>query len=474
MPTNKERLEANNAKIEAIQKTLQNKILKIKETGIEIILPEEFRSVTQTYYMKVSDDKLLISGGKTGLYEYTISTNSFKLVYMPENSYRAFNQFNQVSETKWLVFAFGAMSADVIVYNSQTSEVKKLDIVAYFGHVQIVDESRVLLSASYSNENFSGIYLYNVNDDSTIKIHSEVGNFNRSQDVGDEILFWSNDKEYTTVYIYYKSDNSVKPLYDGDYDLVYMNNVSNKYLFYSYKGFYDYNIETKTFNLIVETILDGKAPRFNRSFVVPNNKVLLSSQAYEIGLWLYNADDDSLKQIWTTGVWTENFYLFGDICLCYPTGSLILGLFSFNCLDDTFTQLWDKGYGIRYIKHLDDNKIFIGFQNSSNGAFVYNISTNTLTQLNTTSGFRAYYLKVSDTKILLFFTNGHPIAYNPADDSIYTIKYPTVNWYASYDTYIKDENGNYYLITSNRSEPTIPYYNPTDDSMTLGGYYLEV
>ena len=74
--TNKERLEANNAKIEQILQNLDGKIVALIDKSITVELPEEFAVALAIYNFKVDDNTILFSADTSntaiGVWSYKI------------------------------------------------------------------------------------------------------------------------------------------------------------------------------------------------------------------------------------------------------------------------------------------------------------------------------------------------------------------------------------------------------------------
>ena len=165
--TNKERLEANNAKIAQIQETLKNKILAVVgEKEIEVELPEEFDDVANVYYFKITEEKMLFSGDNSGmgLWLYRIKEKSWK-------------QVSSLYANWSMCFIFG---------------------------------DHCLISGNHNN---SGILCYDITSDEVEQIYDSGLHWSSAKSVGDRILIFSSTT--SGILSYDITNRTIKKIYDS-------------------------------------------------------------------------------------------------------------------------------------------------------------------------------------------------------------------------------------------------------------------
>ena len=187
------------------------------------------------------------------------------------------------------------------------------------------------------------------------------------------------------------------------------------------------------------------------------------SRSYKAGLLLYNAETDTVTQVYSTSNLWSRFCVIGKKCLIWVIGSQTgtgKGMLVYDSDDDSCVLAYSRGYSWDIIHSIGNDKtLFMGGGNPSY-LVMYNHLTNTLTELLDTGSWR-YVHQVNDTKYLLSndsYTNGIYV-YDSENDSCIQIYIDGNKW-----KYFQNV-GNKCLISSDTSTYAgILVYNSVDNT----------
>ena len=464
--TNKERLEANNKRIDEILQNLENKIvMAIDDSGITVELPEAFKNSNAMYYVKISNDKILISSNSAGLYEYTISSKSWKFLYN-EGSYRSYDTYIQVSKIKWVVGGFGGTSAKTLLYNSENGTVTDLGIKRGYGGIKQVSENKCLFVSTTSGNYDKGIYKLNLLDDSVEQIYTEGNYLGKITELpSGKFLIMSTQTGFNKFLIYNPLNDEFLEIESDLYNLQFSNYIGNKVIFSanSYRDWYVFDEDSFQFTQFLQT------EKNSLTYIVKNSKALIYTSQATGKLYVFNVNDSSVKEL-TTSAYNPTFIDFenGDTMICSTS---VEGLYLYRFQDDSYETITASGKAPLYYTIIE-NRIVLRFTSGNTGIFVYTHDDNSFVKIANDGYYSGNHLKISDSKYLLFATQ-HFIIYNPITNEAVD-KGKLNNMAKNFNVYEKDNIGNYYLSCSNKdSDPPVIYYNSTTDETFLARYYLE-
>lgn len=373
--TNKERIDANNAKIDAIQKTLRNKLSLVNGGVIEIDFPEEFNNTdANVYYIPISRDKIIFTNGyRIGLWLYYPKTNEWKK--LNDTGYYLY-KFQQVTDTKWLIF--GNDDTLVLVFDSTTdSIIQTFNVSGGVGctvsHIQ--GTKWLVRKPRYSGPQ----YVYNSEDDSFKQIYHEGGGSTVIQKISDD-----------------------------------------EFLLYSpAAGFLVFNVTTDVCELI------KKDSSVTRTYIgTVKDRLIFTGYSSGVGVTVFDTTSRSVSVIYETAIGhNTSMGIFGDKLFIGSTNSGYKGIVVYDYATNSVTPFETDGTAYyKYAHQVTDTKIIsIG----SNKGICYHLDTDTVTDLNLT-----YYpieinqsYKLTDTKWLLIsdnHSNSNPGVhiYDALDDSL--------------------------------------------------------
>lgn len=500
------------------QETLLNELkmvvdgLKDKEgLPLTLTLPEEFSTVTDIFTFKVNEDILLVSGysSNIGLWSYNINNGAWKQVYDDYGYWRIF----QIVGNKCLIANYYGNSSNsrggVLLYDMTTDTAsRKYTVGGGWQYIRVVGNNCLI----GSNTGSQGLLFYNSNDDTITLVEKNGYWFNFAQ-VGDDCLV--SDSSYGTV-LCTPENNSPTKVYDGagHWSLAHQVN-DNKWLITANgvskggEGLLLYNSDNKTVNLIYD-----KGTTY-RHFQNIGDKCLIgtSNTASGYGVLMYDSVDDTITQIYTESSGWYIFQMVGEDCLICSKNSNSLGVLLYDFSSNLITKIYDTGYGWETFKIID-NKCLIAGSNNSTGVLVYDFIDKTIIPAYT-SGYGYKYFQTVGDKCLIASGNSSSkgvLVYDKTDNTIekkYTSGYgweyfqiigniclitgknnsegkgvliynnedkSIISAYSEgYYNQFTLNNGNCYIERDDKTlETRILYYNATDNSVKLVGYYLEV
>lgn len=421
--TNKERLEANNAKIEAIQKTLNNKILALGEKGKAIELPDEFNNTTSMSYFVLNDDVVLFSCNP-------ISTMGFWV--------------HRISTSTWEKFT----------PNINTN---------YFAHYVKVSDTKCIMS-TYSDS--FGLWLYDATTNELTKIYSTGSYYSFGSKIGDKVLLSAIYKQ--GILLYDSTNNSVKQIYDVGTHWRYGLQVAEDKLLISSEskaGLMLYNSTLETITQVYDSYT-----KWDTMLKINDHKFLLGKTG---GVWLFNSNTDTLTNLYAVGdYWIYSISVGnGKWLLGSKSSTNSRGVLLYNDNTDEVVLLYDGVYGWTNFIKLTDNKYLIGNSVANTSALRYDSTDDSVIAITGTGGW-SEFLPIIDTKCLI---SSHIANYPGADiyDALTDTAIGTgVKGYL-YDK-LTVEGSNYYAESSDKTKNKfIIQCFPETNTAKIAKYYVE-
>lgn len=511
--TNKERLEANNAKIEAIQETLKNKILALKggET-IEIELPEAFRGSTEIYHFQVDDNTILLSTDVTlniGVWIYKLDTKECYQAYSAGVKWCVFFQTDDGcfigNDNYW-------DSKGILFYDNATQSISMVyDQLANWNFWMPLDNGEVLISG---NTTGSGVVVCNPKERTFSRLWTS-GAYTITHKVGGKYLIADANGRYELL-VYDPIEKTISAIIDtqNHYITKFMV-VKNKCFMATHtdssKGLWVYNPET---NVMEKKCEVGSSWQYFKEI---GDLILIFSGSAN-GLLLYdNTTDDVTILSQSLSVNSSYVYALDNYVFVSSTTSAALGVYLLNLNDKTFTQIYDLGFTWQVIANVNDIVLLSAYNNYANctGILMFDIASFSMEKIWTESyrfsaadsGNYLVLLSMAQGKIVKFKKDTKEIsnAYssgqywrhlkvvkngclitidttsNPTsssqrgvlffDDLTGTTTQKFSNGYR-YDIFTEDGDNCFIECSDKTINKNILYYNATDNSVKRVKYYL--
>lgn len=242
-----------------------------------------------------------IDGARTGLIYYDYNLNSAKLLYKDKTDYY-YTNFLKVTDEKYLI---SGSASGVLVFNNSDKSIKKVDDVSGIGN----DYERLAINNKAIWRRNTGLFTYNADTDEVKQIFETTSSIGLLLAIRDKCLIGFNsidglyvynslDDSFTQIYNslrYWKTDLAI-PLND---EKVCLSTSSS-----SYTGLYLYSY---TDNSIIQLV----TTKYQYQYMFHDEE--LNSDKYYIssrndGLYVYNLSTDIIKRISSSGAY-NNFYV---------------------------------------------------------------------------------------------------------------------------------------------------------------------
>jgi hypothetical protein len=377
---------------------------------IEIVMPSEFGDLTSDmFFHKATDDIILFSSrGITGIWEYRISTKTFTQV----NSSRFFSSMHSLTNGNCI---FCDPGNGVFVYNPNTKQIVASTTSSagkrVWNEYHSTLDGNCLLGGK--KDNAKGVLLYNV----------ETGTF-------------SSTGSYDT-HLYFQD------LPDGDCLI-----GSASYGFVRYDS-----VEKKLVSM-------GSVSSGMFFHVLPNGDCLVGGNSTNGGLWLYDATEKTMTQIYLNSTYGWNIFYdlpSGKTIVSGTNSSYSKGIIVYNHATKTATRPYSTGYNFMWGKQVSNGGLLLGSPNA-NGVTYYNPVDDTVTVLFSSIASWSAYHDLPNGDLLI----GNSYDYSTYNSGVclYSADSNTVTqiWSIGY-RYINFENlpdGNVY-ITSDRLNKNLLY-----------------
>ena len=517
--TNQERLQQNNAKIEAIQKALDTKMAAIKGEPIDVWVdfPEELLSTGLVYNFSINEQTMLFSTKDAGTWVYRAKERSFEKIgdmwassfqmvgdncWLGEKGYGSYlyDVKNNVL-TKYITIKQPAMA----VYD-QTPRFKIIGdkcLVCHGDKILVHDLTNGSIVEKYNyntSNNVRTYYLYTLADGNCLIAMWGINGCPL-------LLFNAADSTIIEVHDALNTIRIAHPLSNGNYLLSTESSDA--------KGLYLYNAIDYTVTQITDL-----GYTWNYYHELPNGDCLLaSSSSVTKGILLYKASDNTASKLYTADYsWNVfhslpdgNCFITGNTSKGYallfynaiegtitkitsskytnfyplPDGNWLItstasnGIYLYNATDKTVTLAFTSGNSWIYLQMLQNGNCLISSSGSgSAGILVYDSLTATITQVHTTGYSYCYFIPLPAGNYLISSSTNTGILYYNIIDNTFTVLYQKGT---RYEYFISLTNGDYLIGSSNlnldsNSRPTVDFlvYKASDNtikSLRNGGGY---
>lgn len=439
---------------------------------INLPLPSAFGKVTFISYVKITDDKLLVSSGTTGcgLWLYTISTNSMVELYT-EGEY--WQYFQQVTNTRWLIGSSSRTAGGILIYDSVDNSVIRYSHSYYFDSFQQVTDTKWLIGCGDSSWSGGGILLYDTSTSEIKTVYSSGYDWAIFQQVTNTKWLISSANGSAGVLVYDSSVDTVAKLYSSGKDWNFFQPVTDtKWLISSYRE--------DTGILLYESVTDTLTRIYASScswtgFLKTAPTEWLIGNAHfsgDAGVLRYNSETDEIEQLYATGRSWDNFQQVTDTRWLICGGAT--GVLVYDTTERTLTELAIDSPSLSVYYQISDNKWLITSDSSAGkGVVLYNVESNTVVSLYQTGAWPKIKQVTATKYVMTGSSNKGVLSYDSSTDTI-TQVYTSSTW-----SFLQPI-GNKCLITSNtaydNSYGVILYDAETDTASKIftSGYKFDL
>lgn len=419
-------------------------------------------------FIQVDDRWLICSSNSstTGLLMYNPQDSSVIKVY--DSGYQWGQYIHNVKNN--YILGSGSSGRGLLLYDTQNKTITQIYASGY-SWTNIIEVGDIFfLCSTNTNIDSQGILKYNSTDNSCVKIYEEGSSWYFAHIVGNNCLFSSGASTYTGILLYNSQTDTITKIYNNNYSWRYSKTINNTCLLSTDLsgdfGILLYNDDDKTIEQKYNT------SSYYNIFHKIGDRCLISSTSNSNGILLYDYDTKTITQIYETGRMWSLFNSFEDKCLLSSEASSNSnGLLLYNYNTNTIELIRSTGYNYKYFQQIG-NKCLVS-SSYTTGLFVYDLSDDSIDKIYT-GGSYAYFKVIEDKCLISSDSNvtGSKglLLYKLSDNSI-------VKVFAEGYKYVQfvEDNGNYYISSNAKStSPQTLYYNSTDDTCKLVGYYLEV
>lgn len=461
--TNKERLELNNQKIDAIIKSLEDKVIAITETGLEIELPEAFATMAMIYYFKVDDDTLLISGDTVtniGIWIYHISTKEFSQIY---NKNYKYNRYQLIKDK---ILIGGETTSYILQYDITKNEIKELNETWYYP-IFLPFKDKVLINSTQWT--YTGMSVYDYNTETIEKIYNSSYGFNTIKIYNENYALIGGG---TGLLLYKYLDNSIKQVYSEGHSFEVFHKMRDKYLICSDATNSDGVIMFNT--LTEEAIKVSSVGRQGKHFHDIKDRCIITCEgsSYHIIVYDYNTDIAESKytgnRFNTFATVAENYVL-----MSFSTAGSTYPPVYYDYTSNSVIKATSSGMPSMKMQVIND-RVLCGFNSTSQNLYIFDpskIEEGTQFKSIYSGGYQLNIFKVIKNKCLIVST-----LYDTTSNGIFLYNYDTnsvkkIYNAGKFDTFIEDGD-NCYITYSDKANKRTVYYNYEDDSVKLVSYYL--
>lgn len=416
------------------------------------------KSITENGTYNASDE------GVDGYSQVSVRVNEKVIVVYPEKLANASNIKHYIADENTMFFTSTDYGTGFWVYKINTKTFTEFypDNEAWSTFYNV--GNKVLIGAGEvdGTEKTTGVYLYNLEDDTMIKIDGTDGYGYIFSSIDDNrIMMLNAGGKYNNKYtIYYTQTNGLKELYDDNiaiYESYGTIRIGNKILYNIRDRILSFDMDSE---IMTSLIYDNGAKWENYQII--GDKCLFIATAKVSGIWVYNPIDDTLTQIYDTGLSWKYFMQVGDKLLISNSNSSYQGILLYNPTYDTITQIYDTGYGWTTFQLMGDKCLITSGNTAGSGILLYNSLDDTITQIHDAGYWWKNFCVVGD-KCLITSSNSSSLGilvYNSLDDTVKQILSTGYNWV--YFCAVGDKC----LISSSKSSDTGIYvYNSVDDTI---------
>lgn len=324
-------------------------------------------------------------------------------------------------------------------------------------HFQVNDDT--ILFSSQTQD--IGLWVYNINENSWKQGYSTGYSWRYFQKINDNKCLISSS--YFDGVLLYISDDNITLAYSSgkSYEFFHQVNI-DKWLISSSNthGILLFNAIDNTINKIYDI---GYRLEF---FKLIGDKALLGSSSVK-GIWLYNDNDNTATRLYEYGYW-RYFQSVGNKCLIASNTSNSSGLLLLDFTNNEITKIYENGYNWRYFYIVKDRCLISTSNGSDNGILLFDSNNDTITRIGDGYGYK-YFHSITDAKVLMTSANNTMLLlYNYENNSIVSKGVRTI-----YCDVFKQDGIHCYISASNKSKNAFTYYyDSTDDSVKLVGYYI--
>ena len=439
---------------------------------MKLPLPSTFGKVTSIAYVKITDDKLLLSSGTTGcgLWLYTISTNSLVVLY-PEGEY--WQYFQQVTDTRWLIGSSSRTAGGILIYDSVDNSIIRYSHSYYFNSFQQVTDTKWLISSGDSSWSGGGILLYDTSTSEIKSIYSSGYKWSKFKQITNTKWLISSAYGTSGILVYESATDAVTKIYSLGMDWQYFQQVTDtKWLISSYRE--------DTGLLLYESVTDTVVRIYDASctwsaFLKTADTEWLIGNCHHSGdggIIRYNSETDEVEQIYATSRSWNHFQQVTDTRWLIGGGAT--GVLAYDTVERTLTELITDSPSLGVYYQISENKWLITSSTSAGkGVVLYNTESNTATSIYQ-AGAWSHIQQVTDTKyVMVGSSNKGVLSYDSSTDTIKQV-FTSSTW--SFLQAI----GNKCLITSNtaydNSYGVILYDAETDTASKIftSGYKFDL
>lgn len=464
--TNKERLELNNQKIEAIIQALEGKVAGASDKSINLELPEEFSSLSSIYWFRFDANTIFVSGKKQnlGLWAYYEKENQWIKLYSEHYGY---NTYQKVGND-CLISGYNT----TLLYDSATKTCSNLGLGST--SFKMVENFCIIASSSDT------LSKYNILDKTITKVprpENGWGNISYLHIIKDKIIINGNNNS-KKVYMYNYKTDEVKLLQEGPYYLEYANIIFDKYMLLdsgSYggdTGLWLYSYDDDSFEYIsgikyIDTILE-----------IDNNKVLLGSSKGNGYLKLFNLSDKSVVDIYSVSSKWSNFFRFNEnkVLISSSSDTGTTGLLLYNALDNSVVNIYANYYKWDKFQKVGD-VCLIGCSSGFAGFIMFNSVDDTVTKIYSNKIYWWYFQPVVGGCLV-----GNSVGSGATDAGLVLYNSETktakrIYSNGNYGKFIPDGDNFYIEIaddekSNKKISPRKLYYNASDKTVKLISYYI--
>lgn len=334
-------------------------VLSVDGVPFRANIPAEFPDGHTIYYFRINDDRVLISGSdaNTGLWLYTVSTNTWKQVY---------------SEGWYSVF-------------------------------QIVDDKCLIGQNQSSNQ---VMLVYSLIQDAILCVSEPTAGRNSIEQVGD-YWFCCASTYGGGLDVYDPEHNTITRIIDDGYKWSYITMFNGKYIISSTSssfGVWVFDPETNTATKLLTTGNLNKVTPLNDTVAI----ITSASSSGGKGAYAYHIDTNTCVQIISTGYGYTTYEQVSDTrWLCTNK----TGLYLYDSTDDTFIQPYtsNSGWSVCCRK---DGVAFISNPSSSNGLLLYDDAMKTVTKIYDSGSNWSYVYDVGDKYLITASGNNGLLSYD--------------------------------------------------------------
>ena len=256
------------------------------------------------YFTQVSETKWLITGTgsyATGVALYDSDKNTVRQITTTGASW---DTFQQVTDTKWLISGRNSRAKGLLLFNSDNDTISIAfdDSTNFYGwyYFNQIDNDRWFVTAQSSGT--TGILLFDARTDTATKIYNSGNRWQYFTQVGEEEWLIRGSNSGNGVVLGDLSTNTFTVL-SSTYGCSLTQQISDtEYLVFGNSSglIFLYDATNKK---LTQAYSSGNSSTFNRICKINNDKYLIGSAGSYLGILLYNVQNNTFKQIYTSRSW---------------------------------------------------------------------------------------------------------------------------------------------------------------------------